>query len=96
MKYQSATERLIRSYEGAVAWGENTDRQAAMQEAVKAAFPGIPEDHQAELYTRIEEKWEEYKDGFVPRKVWIGQVVRDYMSEVAAKAFADVTVSTHG
>lgn len=83
MMYKNQTAMLIRSYENAVAWG-GADHEESLQEAVKAAFPQLPEEAQAELYTRIEEQWEGYRESLAPRKLWIGTVVNQFMSDRTA------------
>lgn len=91
MKYKTATEQLIRSYENSVAWGEG-DHEDALHEAVRVAFPGIGDDGRAELYARIADAWEGYRSGMVPRKLWIGQIVNQFMSERVAKTTSGLTV----
>ena len=91
MNYQNNTKRLIQSYESAVAWG-NGDHEEALQEAVKAAFPGIGDDGQAELYAQIAEAWEGYRTALVPRKLWIGQIVTAFMSGRASAASCGLIV----
>lgn len=94
MKYKTATEQLIRSYENSVAWGEG-DHEESLQEAVHVAFPGIGDDGRAELYARIADAWEGYRNGMVPRKMWIGSIVNQFMSERVAKATAGLTVRSN-
>jgi hypothetical protein len=91
MNYQKQTQRLIQSYEGAVAWG-NGDHEEALQEAVRAAFPGIGEGGQAELYAQIAEAWEGYRTAMIPRKLWIGQIVVAFMSGRTSVAVGGLTV----
>lgn len=91
MKYKTATEQLVRSYENSVAWGDG-DHEDALHEAVRVAFPGIGDDGRAELYARIADAWEGYRNGTVPRKMWIGSIVNQFMSERVAKATAGLTV----
>ncbi|AMM44652.1 hypothetical protein [Xanthomonas phage f20-Xaj] len=93
MLYKHQTAMLIKSYENAVAWGGRVDREEALQEAVKAAFPSLPEDAQAELYTQIEEQWESYRESLAPRKLWIGQIVNSFFSDRVSKAQAGFKVS---
>lgn len=94
MKYKTATEQLVRSYENSVAWGDG-DHEDALHEAVRVAFPGIGDDGRAELYARIAEAWEGYRNGMVPRKMWIGSIVNQFMSERVAKATAGLTVRSN-
>lgn len=94
MKYTTATEQLVRSYENAVAWGDG-DHEEALHEAVRVAFPGIGDDGRAELYARIADAWEGYRNGMVPRKMWIGSIVNQFMSERVAKATAGLTVRSN-
>lgn len=91
MNFQAQTQRLIQSYEGRVAWGGG-DHEEALQDAVNAAFPGLQEDGQAELYTQIAEAWEGYRDGMVPRKLWIGQLVNSFMSARTSAAVSGLKV----
>lgn len=91
MKYKTATEQLIRSYENSVAWGDG-DHEDALHEAVRVAFPGIGDDGRAELYTQIAEAWEGYRNGMVPRKLWIGSIVNQFMSARVASATSGLTV----
>ncbi len=84
MMYKNQTAMLIKSYENAVAWGGG-DHEEALQEAVKAGFPNLPEDAQAELYTQIAEQWEGYRESLAPRKLWIGGVVNSFMSDRIAQ-----------
>jgi hypothetical protein len=91
MNYQSNTKRLVQSYESAVAWG-NADHEEALQEAVKAAFPGLGDDGQAELYTRIAEAWEGYRTALIPRKLWIGTIVVNFMSGRTSSAVSGLKV----
>lgn len=94
MKYKTATEQLVRSYENSVAWGEE-DHEGALHEAVRVAFPGIGADGLAELYARIADAWEGYRNGMVPRKMWIGSIVNQFMSERVAKAASGLTVRSN-
>ena len=94
MKYKTATEQLVRSYENSVAWGDG-DHEDALHEAVRVAFPGIGDDGRAELYARIADAWEGYRNGMVPRKMWIGSIVNQLMSERVAKASAGLTVRSN-
>ena len=91
MNYQSNTKRLVQSYEASVAWG-NADHGEALQEAVKAAFPGLDDEGQAELYTRIAEAWEEYRTALIPRKLWIGTIVSNFMSGRTSSAVGGLKV----
>ena len=91
MKYKTATEQLVRSYENSVAWGDG-DHEDALHEAVRVAFPGIGDGGRAELYARIADEWEGYRNGMVPRKMWIGIHVNQFMSERVAKATSGLTV----
>lgn len=91
MNYQNNTKALVQSYENAVAWG-NADHGEALHEAVRAAFPGIGEDGQAELYTQIADAWEGYRTALIPRKLWIGQIVVTFMSNRTSQAVAGLTV----
>lgn len=94
MKYKTATEQLVRSYENSVAWGDG-DHEDALHEAVRVAFPGIGDDGRAELYARIAEAWEGYRNGMVPRKMWIGSIVNQFMSARVAKATTGLTVRSN-
>ena len=94
MNYKSNTQRLIQSYEGTVAWGEG-DHEEALQDAVNTAFPGLNDEGKAELYARIADAWEGYRNGMVPRKMWIGSIVNQFMSERVAKATAGLTVRSN-
>lgn len=91
MNYKSNTQRLIQSYENAVAWG-NGDHEEALQDAVNTAFPGLNDEGKAELYARIADAWEGYRTGMVPRKLWIGQIVTDFMSGRIASTVGGLTV----
>lgn len=91
MNYQNNTKRLIQSYEGAVAWG-GADHEESLQEAVNVAFSGLNDEGRAELYARIAEAWEGYRDGMVPRKLWIGQIITNFMSGRIASATTGLTV----
>lgn len=91
MKYKAQVQRLVQSYEAKVAWGGG-DHEEALHDAVAAAFPGIGDDGQAELYTRIEEQWEGYRNGMVPRKLWIGVIVNDFMSGRVCEAVSGLKV----
>lgn len=94
MKYKTATEQLIRSYENTVAWGDG-DHEEALHDAVRVAFPGIGDDGRAELYTQIADAWEGYRDGMVPRKLWIGSIVNQFMSTRVASAASGLTVRSN-
>jgi hypothetical protein len=95
MNYQKQTQRLIQSYENAVAWWCDADHGEALHEAVRTAFPGIGEDGQAELYTQIAEAWEGYRTAMIPRKLWIGQIVVSFMSNRTSVAVGGLTVSNN-
>ncbi|UUR56198.1 hypothetical protein pXoo2106_25 [Xanthomonas phage pXoo2106] len=84
MMYKNQTAMLIKSYENAVAWGGG-DHGEALQAAVKSAFPNLPEEGQAELYTRIEEQWEGYRESLAPRNLWIGSVINSFMCDRIAR-----------
>ncbi|QEG09633.1 hypothetical protein CPT_Pagan_030 [Xanthomonas phage Pagan] len=85
MLYKNQTAMLIKSYENTVAWGESADHEEALQNAVKAGFPNLPEEDQAELYTRIADAWEGYRGSLAPRKLWIGTIVNQFMSSRIAR-----------
>jgi hypothetical protein len=94
MNFKSQTQRLIQSYEGKVAWGDG-DHDEALQDAVKAAFPNLQEDGQAELYTQIAEAWEGYRDGMVPRRLWIGTLINRFMSNRSGSAAGELKIFTN-
>lgn len=94
MNYKLQVQRLIQSYEGAVAWG-NADEEEALIEAIKGAFPDLQEDGKAELFARLRDAWPNYKDGMVPRKLWIGQVVNEFMLGRIGKAAGELKVRTN-
>lgn len=94
MKYKTATDQLVRSYEGSIAWGEG-DHEEALHEAVRVAFPGIGEEGQAELYARIEEAWEEYRGAMVPRSLWVGSIVNQFMADRVAQTTSGLTVRSN-
>lgn len=95
MLYKNQTAMLIKSYENAVAWG-NGDHEEALQEAVKSAFPNLPEDAQAELYTRIEEQWESYRESLAPRKLWIGNIVNQFFGSRVSESISGLKVNGNG
>lgn len=92
MLYKNQTAMLIKSYENAVAWGDG-DHEEALQNAVKAAFPNLPDEGQAELYTRIADEWEGYRESLAPRKLWIGGIVNKFFGERVAKTNSELKVS---
>lgn len=94
MNYKPQVQRLVQSYEAAVAWGKG-DHEESLQNAVKAAFPGLNDEGQAELYTRLVEAWEYYRSGFVPRRLWIGTVVNEFMSGRVANAVLGLKIRTN-
>lgn len=91
MNYKQNTQRLIQSYENAVAFG-GAEHEPSLQEAIKAAFPGLNDEGQAELYARIADSWEDNRSGFAPRKLWIGQIVSAFMSERVGTATSGLKV----
>ena len=84
MLYKNQTALLIKSYENAIAWGGSTDHEESLQNAVKAGFPNLPDEDQAELYTRIADEWEGYHGSLAPRKLWIGTIVNKFMASRVA------------
>jgi hypothetical protein len=92
MLYKTQTNMLIRSYENAVAWG-NGDHEEALQNAVKGAFPNMPDEDQAELYTRIAEAWEGYRGSMAPRRLWIGTIINSFMGQRVARSSAGLKVT---
>lgn len=94
MMYKPQVDRLVRSYENTVAWG-NGDHEEALHEAIKTAFPGLNEEGQAELYTRIEEAWEEYRTKLAPRRLWIGSIVNKFMSGRVSDAVRGLKIKTN-
>lgn len=91
MNYKQNTERLVRSYENAVAFG-GAEHEPSLQDAIKAAFTGLSDEGQAELYARIADAWESYRSGFVPRKLWIGQIVSAFMADRMSTATSGLKV----
>lgn len=91
MNYKQNTKRLIQSYEGAVAFG-GAEHEPSLQEAIKAAFPMLADEAQAELYARIADAWEDNRTGFAPRTMWIGQIVSDFMSQRVGEATSGLVV----
>lgn len=91
MNYKQNTQRLIQSYENAVAFG-GAEHEPSLQEAIKAAFPGLPDEGQAELYARIADAWEGNRSGYAPRKLWIGQIVSDFMADRVSTATSGLKV----
>lgn len=94
MLYKPQVQRLIQSYENKVAWG-GQDHEASLQDAINTAFSGLNNEGKAELYARIADAWEGYRDGMVPRKLWIGQIVNEFMSGRAASASSELKVFTN-
>lgn len=91
MLYKQQTQRLIQSYEGKVAWGSG-DHEEALHEAIATAFAGVNEEGQAELYARIADAWDSHRDGMCPRKLWIGQIVNEFMSQRAGESAGSLVV----
>lgn len=89
MMYKHKTALLIKSYENKVAWG-GRDHEESLIAAVDAAFPELPDEARAELYTRIEEQWEGYRTSLAPHKLWIGGIVNKFMAERTAKCVMDI------
>lgn len=63
MKYQQQAEHILRSYNNRVAWGEDTDREAALQDAINSAYPMRTDEEKADLYAKLMENWDEYPAG---------------------------------
>lgn len=91
MNYKGNVQRLIQSYESQVAWGD-ADHEDALHNAINVAFESLPDEGKAELYAQIADAWENYRDGYVPRRLWIGTIVTNFMSARTSDAAAGLTV----
>lgn len=92
MLYKTQTALLIKSYENSVAWG-NADHEESLHNAINGAFPHLPDEAKAELFVQIEEQWESYRESLAPRKLWIGNIVNNFMSARIAKTNTGLKVS---
>ncbi|WWO60299.1 hypothetical protein [Xanthomonas phage SB4] len=72
---QKATESIERKYNERVRLGG--DKDDAVTDAIKHAYPSLSEDAQADVFGRIRDLFDEFPSG-ITRKMALGKALRDY------------------
>lgn len=53
--HKTQIEMLLRTYEGAVVWSDNPDKEDALLNAINSAFSLASDERKAELFARLTE-----------------------------------------
>ena len=70
-------QKMLTSYNNAVAWGKAVDQDEALQNAIDFVFPFRSEEQRADLYARVMEKWPEYPAG-TARALYVSSVMQQW------------------